>query len=141
MSLINSVVTTNWADARETQREMMGQSPYIINTGIYYASQKYGFQLAALYNRYGRRIVAIGNKNNPHTWEFARDVVDLTFTQRIGKGFDIKMGIKDILNEPVHRVQYEKVTKVSTGEVVQLTQTTLYFKSGTQVSLGISFKF
>lgn len=141
VSIIQSRVTTNWADARENKREMMGQSPYIINTGIYYASQKYGFQLATLYNRAGRRIVAIGNKNNPHTWELARNTVDITLSKRFGNGLEIKLGIKDMLNEPIHRVQYDKVTKLSTNEHVNLTETTLYYRPGTQVNLGISFKF
>lgn len=141
LSLIRSVVTTNWADARERQREMMGQSPYIINGGIYYFSQKYGFQLAALYNRAGRRIVAIGNKSNPHTWELARNSVDVTISKSLGKGFEMKLGIKDLLNDPVQRVQYDRVTKTATNEVVDLTETTLYYRPGTQVSLGISIKF
>lgn len=141
LSLIKSVVTTNWADAREKEREMMGQSPYIINTGIYYASEKLGFQLTALYNRAGRRIVAIGTKNNPHTWELARNSVDLTLSKSLGKGFEMKLGIKDLLNEPIQRVQYDRVTKVSTGEHINLTETTLRYRPGTQVNLGISFKF
>ncbi|MGC8803524.1 MAG: hypothetical protein ACP5PS_07110, partial [Bacteroidales bacterium] len=114
---------------------------FIINAGFYYARQKHSFQLSALYNRVGRRLVAIGYINNPHTWELARNIVDLTLTKGLGKGFEIKLGIKDLLNEPIQQVQYDKVTKISTNEQIELTQKTLYFKPGSQVNVGVSFKF
>jgi len=53
----------------------------------------------------------------------------------------MKLGIKDLLNDPIQRVQYDRVTKSSTNEVVDLTETTLYYRPGTQVSLGINIKF
>ncbi|MCX7985608.1 MAG: carboxypeptidase-like regulatory domain-containing protein [Bacteroidales bacterium] len=140
-SLIKSKVKTEWADAREKEREMMGQSPYIINVGLYYSSEKSRLRITSLYNRAGRRLVAIGTKNNPHTWELSRNAVDLTVSKGFGRGLEVKLGIKDLLNEPVQRVQYDVVKNSSSGITKELTETTLYYKPGTQVSLGISFKF
>lgn len=39
---------------------MQGQSPYLVNTGLFYQNDKIGFSAAVLYNRIGKRIVGIG---------------------------------------------------------------------------------
>lgn len=140
-SLIYSRVTTNVANAREKEREMMGQSPYIINTALFYRSEKRNFLASVIYNRIGRKIVAVGTVNNPHTWEMARNSLDFTLTKGIFKGLELRFGIKDILNEPIERLQYDEYVSTSTGERVELEETTFKYTPGTQYSIGLNYKF
>jgi hypothetical protein len=140
-SLIQSVVNTDLPNAREKEREMMGQSPYIINAGLYFNSVKYNLMMSAIYNRIGRRIVAVGTINNPHTWEMARNSLDFTLTKGLYKGLELRIGIKDIFNEPVHRLQYEEVTISGTNQKVDIEQTTLKYRPRTQYTIGLNFKF
>ncbi len=141
IALIQSRVNTDLPDTREKEREMMGQSPYIINVGAFYISEKHKFQFNVLYNKIGRRLVFIGTKNFPHTWELGRNLVDLTIVKEIGRGLEFKFGIKDLLNEPVTQLQYETVTLVSSQQKLNLEQITTRYKPGTQYSLSISYKF
>jgi outer membrane receptor protein involved in Fe transport len=140
-SLIKSEITTDIPDARERKREMAGQSPYILNGGLYYNSEKEKLMISLVYNRIGRRIAFVGTIDDPHTWELARNALDLTLTKGLYKGLELRLGIKDIFNEPVHRLQYETVTVQSTGEVLNLEQTTFKYRPGTQYTAGLSYKF
>ena len=44
----------------EKNRPMQGQSPYLVNVGLFYQSPRYQFNVAALYNRIGKRIIGVG---------------------------------------------------------------------------------
>ena len=106
-SLIKSEINTSLQGfARDKKRIMQGQSPYIINLGLNYASEPSKFTIGINYNRLGKRIAYVGNPLNPHTWELPRNSLDLTLQKEIGKRVTLKAGIKDILNESVRFVQY-----------------------------------
>jgi TonB-dependent receptor len=106
-SLIKSEINTSQQDfARDTVRIMQGQSPYIINLGLNYASEESRFSVSLNYNRIGKRIAYVGTPLNPHTWELPRNSLDLTVQKELGKRISIKVGIKDLLNDPVRFVQY-----------------------------------
>jgi len=85
---------------------MQGQSPYIINLGLNYASEASKFSIGVNYNRLGKRIAYVGIAQNPNTWELPRNSLDLTIQKELGKRVTFKAGIKDILNNPVRFVQY-----------------------------------
>ncbi len=106
-SLIKSYINTSQQNfARDTVRIMQGQSPYIINLGLNYNNQKAKFSAGITYNRIGKRIAYVGTPLNPHTWELPRNSLDLTLQKEIGKRVTIRVGIKNILNDPVRFVQY-----------------------------------
>ena len=106
-SLIKSEInTTQQGFARDKTRIMQGQSPYIINLGLNYASEASKLSVGVNYNRLGKRIAYVGNPLNPHTWELPRNSLDLTIQKELGKRVTFKAGIKDILNNPVRFVQY-----------------------------------
>ena len=58
-----------------------------------------------MYNIIGKRIVAVGRpspndwEDIPNIYEMPRNVLDLAVSKKIRKNFEIKVGIKDILNE------------------------------------------
>jgi outer membrane receptor for ferrienterochelin and colicin len=135
-SFIWSEIETNRGDAREKSRIMYGQSPYIINTAIFYNNDSLKFQVSINYNIIGKRIVSVGNFNNPHTFELPRNLLDLTITKGFGKYIEIKAGIKDLFNEDIVRVQYENPY----NDNRQIIQETLRVKSSRIYNIGITFK-
>lgn len=106
-SLIKSEINTTKQDfARDQKRIMQGQSPYIVNLGLNYASEASKFSVGINYNRLGKRIAFVGTPLNPHTWELPRNSLDLTLQKELGKRVSLKAGIKNILNDPIRFVQY-----------------------------------
>jgi hypothetical protein len=77
-------------------RPLQGQSPYIINTGLFYNKNNFSFNV--LYNRIGERISAVGFDGYPDIYENARDVIDVTVQYKTKK-IDFKLGAIDILGQ------------------------------------------
>jgi outer membrane receptor for ferrienterochelin and colicin len=77
-------------------RQLQGQSPYIINTGLFYTKGKYSVNM--FYNRIGERISAVGFQGYPDIYENARDVIDMT-VQYQTKKMSIKLGVSDLLGQ------------------------------------------
>lgn len=50
------------AGTNNIDRPMQGQSPYLINTGLFYNNTEKGWNAAILYNRIGKRIIGVGNR-------------------------------------------------------------------------------
>jgi outer membrane receptor for ferrienterochelin and colicin len=92
-------------------RPLEGQSPFIVNAGIFYNSKDNDLMISLMYNVIGKRIVAVG-RPSPNQWEdipdiyeMPRNVIDLTFSKMIGGKIEIKGGIKDLLNQRVEYAQ------------------------------------
>ncbi len=88
-------------------RPMQGQSPYIINTGLFYDNTKRGLSVNVLYNVIGERIMAVG-RPSPNQWEDIPDIyemphhnIDLSISKKFGKHAEIKFGIRDVLNQKI----------------------------------------
>ncbi len=65
---------------KEKDRPLQGQSPYIVNAGLYYtSSEKIGLSASLLYNIIGKRIVGVG-KSTPLSMETAI-MMSLTHTR------------------------------------------------------------
>lgn len=106
-SIIRSQINTSKQGfAREPERIMQGQSPYIVNLGLNYQPEDKGLMVGLNYNVIGKRIVFVGTPNNPHTWELPRNSLDLTIEKALNEKISLKAGLKDILNQPVRNVQY-----------------------------------
>jgi len=136
-------------------RPLEGQSPYIVNFGLYYQNINNGLMFSALYNVIGKRIAAVG-RPSPNEWEdipdiyeMPRNLVDLTFGKTIGKHFEIRGGVKDLLNEKVEYVQRVKanvdMSIYSNGAIEGMkkfdeTQVTKSFYPGRYFSLGLTFR-
>jgi outer membrane receptor protein involved in Fe transport len=106
-SLIKSEINTSQQEfTRDTVRVMSGQSPYIVNLGLFYNNNEKGWDINLNYNIIGKRIAYVGTPANPHTWELPRNSLDLTVQKTFKHNLQLKAGIKDILNDPVRFVQY-----------------------------------
>lgn len=133
---------------KEKDRPLQGQSPYVVNAGLYYASnQKLGLSASVLYNIIGKRIIGVGkttsidgnrNFDVPDSYEMPRNMLDLTVGKKIGARCDIKVGIKDILNESVMLKQFPTTT--INGVDQQREQTTRSYRNGRTFSIGLTIK-
>ncbi len=136
-------------------RPLEGQSPYIVNAGLYYQGENNGMMVSLLYNVIGKRIVAVG-RPSPNEWEdipdiyeMPRNVFDLTVSKTIGKRFEIKGGIRDLLNEKAEYMQAINATvdmeAYSNGKEKGIrefnrNQYTRIFYPGRYFSLGLTVK-
>lgn len=136
-SVIKSEVNTNDPTERDSVRVMQGQSPFIVNTGLYYQNANTDLTVSVLYNIIGKRILFIGDQDNPHIWELPRNSLDLTIIKGIGKNFQIKAGIRDLLNNKLNWVQYFDFQQ--NGKGVEREVPYYNYKPGTVYSLGFSY--
>lgn len=126
-SLIKSEINTQQQGfARDSVRVMQGQSPYIVNLGLFYQNDESDWTVSVSYNNIGKRIAYVGTPNNPHTWELSRNSLDLTLQKGIGQRIQLKGGIKDILNEPVRFVQYHGPNDDKIGSTMKYTPNRQY---------------
>lgn len=138
-------------DGLITQRDraMQGQSPYIVNAGLYYTSgEKLGLSASVLYNLIGERIVGIGKSNSitsdsdydvPDSYEMPRNLLDLTVAKKLGKLAELKLTVRDVLAEKVVFKQFPTAT--IGGEKVVREQITRSYSPGTSFMLSIQFNF
>ncbi|MBP7168263.1 MAG: TonB-dependent receptor [Bacteroidia bacterium] len=99
--IISEVDLGKEAVGQDRKRMMMGQSPYVINTGIFYTQPEYKLQCNLQYNIIGRRLFVVGTQGTPDVYELPRNVFDFSITKGIGKNIEIKAGVQDILNQAV----------------------------------------
>ncbi len=80
---------------------LQGQSPYIINGSLSYASEK-EFTVSVLYNRVGPRLKFRAVQGAAfNIFEMPRDLIDLQASKKILKGkAEIKLAIVDLLAQP-----------------------------------------
>ena len=134
-SLINSnVVVSGLSDYN---RFLQGQSPYLINAGLFYSIPESGIQANVLYNIVGKRIYVIGdNVISANVFEMPRNVLDVNISKTMGN-IEIKAGAQDILNQPFRLIQdTNRDNKITdTDGVFQ------EFRRGSNFYLSVNFKF
>lgn len=148
-ALIKSSVNFE-AGAKEKDRPMQGQSPYLVNTGIFYKNKKAALDVALLYNRIGKRIIGVGrssgstgsddNARVPDSYEMPRNTFDLSITKRFGEQWEVKFNVRDLLAEKVCYKQFADVVQAdgSTKEVEQITRC---YKPGRNIGLQVTYRF
>lgn len=148
-SLIKSRV--NFVEgSKEKDRPMQGQSPYLINTGLYYQLDKLQLNAGVLYNRIGKRIVGVGRTvgtvggentvNIPDSYEMPRNSIDLSVSKRWGEHWQLKASVRDLLAEKVYFKQFTDVTHKD-GSNEEIQEITKAYKPGRNFSLSVSYQF
>jgi outer membrane receptor for ferrienterochelin and colicin len=141
-SLINSEVNTDDPTERDSVRVMQGQSPFIVNAGLYYQNDELDLTITSQYNIIGERIVFVGDQDNPHTWELPRNSLDFTLIKGIGKNFQLRAGVRDLLNNKVNWVQrfdFQKPNGEGQLEKVERELPYYVFRPGVVFNLGIAY--
>ncbi len=133
----------------EEDRPMQGQSPYLINTGIYYRSQHHQWNVGAFYNRIGKRIVGVGrsegsdgdlNNKVPDSYEMPRNSLDLTVSKKWGTHWEAKLSVRNVLNDKIQYKQFADVT-YSDGTTREVTQITRKYDAGRNFGLQLVYNF
>jgi len=146
-SLIKSKVKFE-KGSKEEDRPMQGQSPYLINTGVFYQHPKWNLNIAALYNRIGKRIIGVGRtvgtsgdqtSTIPNSYEMPHDAIDLSVSKKIG-GFEIKAGVRDLLAQRVNFKQFGNATN-SAGDNIKYEEVTKSYKPGRNFNMSVTYSF
>jgi outer membrane receptor protein involved in Fe transport len=96
LALIKSRIETGSLNTADKKRPLQGQSPYVLNTGISYASQEHGFNSMLIFNIVGDRLSRVGTANYPDIYEKQRPVLDFSIVKDFGRS-QIKCTISDLL--------------------------------------------
>ncbi|HXH98788.1 MAG TPA: TonB-dependent receptor [Sphingobacteriaceae bacterium] len=128
------------ANQIETERPLIGQSPYVINAGIQHMALESRLNVNLLYNRSGRRIYKSGGQQFPSVYEAPRDVIDLQIGYKIlkSKG-ELKLNASDMLNN--NNVLYfdrdlnKRYSSSSSDETISR------YKAGSNISLSFGYSF
>ncbi len=123
-------------------RPMQGQANFIFNTGLFYNNEDKGFQVSLLHNIVGRYIGVVGFTNQgitsyPDIYQMPRHVLDLSVSKNLGKRFNLKAGISDIINQPFLMLQDENLN----GNFERNDDWTFNnFRPGQVFSLGLTYR-
>jgi outer membrane receptor for ferrienterochelin and colicin len=139
----------------QRDRALQGQSPYIINTSVFYQNDDKGFSANLLYNVIGPRIVAVGIPS-PNEWEDVpniveepRNIIDFNISKKIGKYLEIKFALRDLLNQ---KVTYKQTidtdvdmslydSNLSETRHFTRKQVNKSYRPGSYFTLGLSARF
>ncbi|MCE6988538.1 TonB-dependent receptor [Dyadobacter sp. CY323] len=136
-SVIHSNVLTGFA-GQENDRQLQGQSPYLINAGLYYNDLNRGWQVNALYNVVGRRIFLVGdNEVQPTVYEMARNVIDLNIVKALGEHIEIKVGVQDLLNQRFRLIQDSNLDQ----KISSVDESYQSYRRGSYSTIGVTYKF
>ena len=136
--------------SKEENRPMQGQSPYLINTGIFYKNEPLKMDIALLYNRIGKRIIGVGrsegstgddsNSRVPHSYEMPRNTIDFSLAKKFGDHLELKLNVRDLLAEKIYYKQFADVT-YSDGNKKEVEEIARCYKPGRNIGLQAIYKF
>ena len=134
-----SVISSNVvvSGLNDYSRYLQGQSPYLVNAGLFYSVPETGIQANVLYNIVGKRIYVIGdNVLSSNVFEMSRNVIDANISKTFGK-VEVKAGAQDILNQPFKLIQdTNRDNKITdTDGVFQ------EFRRGSNFYVSVNYKF
>ncbi len=120
---------------------MQGQSPYIINGGLQYGTEKSGLTFSALVNRIGHRIAFAGFQGYPDVYENGRTVVDFQIAKKVFKDKgEVKFNVGDILNQKsIFYQNTNDITKRSYNKNDDRIWNS--FRYGSNLSVAFSYNF
>ncbi|WP_173002916.1 TonB-dependent receptor [Chitinophaga sp. SYP-B3965] len=93
-----------------TNRPLQGQTPYVVNAGLFYENIESGSKIALNYNVSGTSIYAVGKYNDQvntivkyrgSILELPRNLLDLSYTQQFAKRWQMKLSVNNLLNEDI----------------------------------------
>lgn len=119
-------------------RPLQGQSPYIINIGLYYMDDETGLSMNTAYNVFGPRIFSVGDKVFPSWWEMPRQSVDFQIAKIWRNKLETKLNIQNLLN-----ASYRLYQDNNSDNTINLDHEALIqrYKVGTQFAVAVSYKF
>lgn len=132
-------------------RPLQGQSPIIINAGLQYMDPDHDYGIAISYNYVGRRIVIVGNTDEPNIWENPRHVLDLQVSKTFKEKLELKLNVRDALAQNL--IYYQDINKNGKFDKASLNDAKGFqhtssvdnvmvnTKLAPTISLSVSYKF
>ncbi len=93
------------------ERALQGQSPYVINLQLGYASASGRSRATALFNRFGRRIDTVGGQATPDIFEEPRSQLDVVLERTLASGMVVKLSASRLVGNVVEFTQYASVLR------------------------------
>ena len=134
-SIMQSKMNISKVINQSTSSNLQGQSPYLVNAGLYYQNDSSGTQVSILYNTFGSRIYILGTLDYANIGESSRHSLDLTISQRIYKGISLNVGIQNILNSPFRL--YQDTNRDGKFKTDGSDKQVMYYKIGAYYSFGL----
>lgn len=134
LTLVSSKVTidpTQIGIQTNNERPLQGQSPWVVNAGLDFSPEKWGTRVRVLYNIFGPRIVQVGAFGLPDVYERPRHQLDLFAAQSIGKHFDVKLTVENLLDARWQRTQTTNAARYVVNE----------YRKGVTVFLGGEYTY
>jgi outer membrane receptor protein involved in Fe transport len=125
------------ASSEELDRPMMGQSPFIVNTGVYFQDEETGWQYSIMYNVLGTRIYRVGDSQTPSIYELPRHVVDVSLTKNFNNRLQLKAGVSDLFNQ---KFRFKEDTDLS-GKIESSDLPIYLFNRGVYSTITLGYTF
>lgn len=135
-SILSSADT---ALAGTTERQLQGQSDYVVNLGLTYIEASNGLSFTILFNQIGRRISEYGNAQYADIYENPRPLVDgqISIPFKETKG-SVKINFSDILSK--NAIFYQDLNE--DGAYNEDTDNLIRnFDIGSKISLSLNYRF
>ena len=118
----------------DKKRELQGQSPYLINTGLNYTDAEMGLQTGLFFNVQGKTLEVVGTGIVPDVYTVPFNSLNFTLNKKFGaeKKSSVDIKISNILDSKRKSV-YESYN--ATDQI--FTQ----LNPGTEFSIGYSYSF
>ncbi|TVQ92038.1 MAG: TonB-dependent receptor [Bacteroidetes bacterium] len=135
------------SEGRDTDpRPLQGQSPYIVNAGLFYNNIEANLEVNILYNIIGKRLFTGGftelNRpeimSYPDVYEMPRNFIDITVSKRLTRNMNLRIKAEDILNEYIVFIQDANQDGIFDKEN---DQTLRRYKPGVSFKLSLGLKF
>ncbi|MEZ5014213.1 MAG: carboxypeptidase regulatory-like domain-containing protein [Chitinophagales bacterium] len=125
--------------AGTSERQLQGQSNYVINLGLIYVDPETGWSASLLFNQIGRRISEYGNAQYPNIFEDPRAQIDGQISMPFAKNRGaFKINLSDLLSQPYIFYQDDdadgKFTEAGDNVIRSINP-------GTRISFSINYKF
>lgn len=128
-----------YSGPQDSKRPMMGQSPWIVNAGLFYQNDSIGFQFNVMYNVIGPRVVVAGVLDVREIYEMPRHQVDLSIVKTFGKrkNVDLRLNVIDLFNQETLLLQ----DKEGDGTLDRINDNRMSsFRRGTYATIGVTVR-
>jgi len=127
----------------ERSRPLQGQSPVVVNFGLFYQNDKAGLSSSLMYNVMGKRILVAAQLNQgnvvvPDIYELSRHVIDFSLNKKVGNHWELKVGIKDVLAQ--NFITQQTYDYVKDGVSKSVTLNNKVYNLGRTFSIGAVLK-
>ena len=82
----------------ESERELFGQSPFVINAGLQYFNDEKGTDISLNYNVFGERLFLVSTETATFGYEKPRPDLGLNIRQRLSEKWQLTLRAQNLLN-------------------------------------------